>query len=89
MRRELIEMDHQQPPTPIQIGNTAANSFLNGTLKQKGTKITDVKHYWIQYCNQQDHFRLFWKPGKQNLVDPFTKNHSPAEHLIFRKIFKK
>ena len=64
----LIEMDHKQPPTSIQIDNTAENSFIKGTLKQERTKITDMKCYWLKDRKQQDHFRFFWKPGKQKLA---------------------
>ena len=43
MRRTLIEMDHQQPPIPIQIDNIAENSLIKRTLKQKQTKRMDMK----------------------------------------------
>ena len=31
----LAEMGHQQPPTPVETENTAANSIVNGTAKKK------------------------------------------------------
>ena len=31
----LEEIGHPQPPTPIQVDNTTAASFANGTIKQK------------------------------------------------------
>ena len=34
-RTYLAEMGHQQPPTPVDTDNTAANSIVNGTAKQK------------------------------------------------------
>ena len=35
MRTALSEMGHQQPPTPVAMDNTEANSIVNGTAKQK------------------------------------------------------
>lgn len=29
---------------------------------------------------QQGQFKIYWKPGKTNLVDYFTKHHPPAHH---------
>jgi hypothetical protein len=29
---------------------------------------------------QQGQFKTYWKPGKTNLVDYFTKHHPPAHH---------
>ena len=34
-RTALADMGHQQPPTPMETDNTAANSTVNGTAKQK------------------------------------------------------
>ena len=38
IRTTLIEMGHPQPPTPLQVDNTTARSFANGTMKQKRSK---------------------------------------------------
>ena len=37
MRKDLAEMVHQQPPTPVATDNTVANSILNRTAKQKSS----------------------------------------------------
>ena len=31
----LAEMGHSQPPTPVEMDNTAANSIVNGTSKKE------------------------------------------------------
>ena len=86
-RRALQEMGHQQPPTTIQLDNTTATSFTNGTLKQKRTKRIDMKYYWLQHRQQQKDFKFHWKPGAKNLADPFAKHHGPKENIIHRRIF--
>ena len=49
------------------------------------------------YCNEkksrlrdreaQGQFRIYWRPGKTNLADYFTKHHSPAHHVNVRAEF--
>ena len=48
MRTDLAEMVHQQPPTPVVTDNTAANSIVNRTSKQKISKAIDMKFYWVR-----------------------------------------
>ena len=35
IRTTFIEIVHLQPPTSLQVDNTTARSFENGTMKQK------------------------------------------------------
>ena len=35
MQTALAEMGHSQPPTPVEMDNTAANSIVNGTSKKE------------------------------------------------------
>ena len=53
IRRALIEMGHPQPPTPIQVDNTIAQRFIDGTIKEKRTKSIDMKYYWLKDREQQ------------------------------------
>ena len=45
IRTTLEEMDHPQPPTPIQVDNTTAVGFANKTIKQKRSKVIDIRFY--------------------------------------------
>jgi hypothetical protein len=63
IRQTLIELGHPQPPTPIQVDNTTARSFANGTMKQKRSKSIDMNFYWIQDRTQQGMFHIYWGPG--------------------------
>jgi hypothetical protein len=40
----------------------------------------DVQFEWLLDREQQGWFRIYWKPGKTNLADYFTKHHPPAHH---------
>lgn len=88
MRCTLIEMGHPQPPTPMQVDNTAALRFIDETLKEKRTKSIDMKYHWLKDREQQQQFQFYWRPGKHNMADPFTKNLSGKENIRYRKIFR-
>jgi hypothetical protein len=44
----LIEMQHPQPATPIQIDNACAAGIFNETVKQHRSKAIDMRFYWIR-----------------------------------------
>ena len=48
MRTALSEMGHLQPPTLVATENTAANSIVNGTAKQKISRAIDMIFYWVR-----------------------------------------
>ena len=45
---DLIELNHLQPLTPIQVDNTTYMVFYKETIKQKLSKSIDMRFYWIQ-----------------------------------------
>jgi hypothetical protein len=67
--------------------NTTATGYSNGTIKQKHTKSMDMRFYWITDRVKQGQFNVYWGLGFQNLVDYFTKHHSPAHHKRMREIY--
>ena len=40
-------MGHLQPPTPVATDNTAANSIVNRTAKEKKSQAIDMRFYWV------------------------------------------
>ena len=40
----------------------------------------DMRFYWIKDRVQQKQFHIYWKPGKFNKADYFTKHHPAAHH---------
>jgi hypothetical protein len=77
----LEEMGHKQPPTPIQTNNAMADAVINGKVQPKHTKAMDMHFHWLRdrECHQQ--FKSFWRTGKTNYADYWTKHHSTAHHV--------
>jgi hypothetical protein len=73
-------LGHPQPPTPMQVDNTTAKGFANGTMIEKKSKAMDMRWHWLKCRACQGQFLVYYRPGKENLADPFTINHTPA-HL--------
>ncbi len=46
-----------------------------------------MRFHWLQDLEAQGQFRIYWRPGKTNLADYFTKHHSPAHHVNVRAEF--
>jgi hypothetical protein len=80
----LTELGHPQPPTPMQVDNTTAEGFANGTMKQKRSKAMDMRWHWLKDRARQGQFLVYYRPGKDNLADPFTKHHPPV-HIATMK----
>ena len=89
LRQALIDMGHKQPPTPMQTDNDTATGIANQTIKQKHSKTIDMRYHWIQDRIKQGQFDVFWKPGKTNLADYFSKHHPPGHHKIMRPEYLK
>ena len=87
MRRILQEMGHPQPRTPIQTDNSTAEGVINARVRPKRTKSMDMRFEWLMDREQQGQFKFYWRPGKTNLADYFTKHHPPAHHRNVRGDF--
>jgi hypothetical protein len=87
MRRILTEMGHAQPRTPIQTDNSTAEGVINSRIRPKRTKAMDMRFEWLLDREQQGQFKIYWKPGKTNLADYFTKHHPPSHHRNVRGEF--
>jgi hypothetical protein len=87
LRNTLLDMGHEQPPTPIKTDNSTAAGFANNTMKQRRSRAMDMRFYWIRDRSQQNQFHIYWHPGTKNLGDYFTKHHSAAHHRMMRPIY--
>jgi hypothetical protein len=83
----LIEMGHPQPKTPIQTDNSTAEGFINSKIQPKRTKLMDMRFEWLKDMQTKEHFRFYWRSGKTNLADYFTKHHPAAHHRSVRGEF--
>ena len=83
------KMVHPQPTTPVATDNTAANTIVNGTSKQKISSSIDMKFYWVRDRIIQNHFQILCEEVKKILMDYFTKHHPIWHHRNMRPIFLK
>jgi hypothetical protein len=77
LRQILTELGHPQPQTPIQADNLTAEGVINNKIQPKRTKAMDMRFHWLRGRKAQGQFRIYWRPGKTNLADYFTKHHPP------------
>lgn len=87
IRNILQEMKHPQPPTPIQTNNSTVEGVLNNKVQPKRMKSMDMRIHWLLCRRAQSQFWYYWRPGKTNLADYFTKHHPPAHHRNVRAEF--
>jgi hypothetical protein len=76
----LQELGHSQPATPLQTDNSTAERVINGKVQPKSTKAMDMRFHWLRGCKCQEQFRIYWRPGKLNYADYWTKHHPSAHH---------
>jgi hypothetical protein len=87
MRIILEEMGHKQPATPIQTDNVMAETVINAKITPKRSKAMDMRFHWLKDRECQQQFKFYWRPGKLNHADYWTKHHSAAHHVNIRKEF--
>ena len=87
MRIILEELGHKQPATPIQTDNAMADAVVNGKIQPKRTKAMDMRFHWLRDRECQEQFRIYWRPGKLNYADYWTKHHAAKHHKNIRKEF--
>ena len=80
-------MGHPQPKTPIQTDNSTAKGFINSKIQPKRTKSMDMQFKWLKDRQAKEQFRFYWRSGKENLADYFTKHHPAAHHWSVRGEF--
>ena len=83
----LEEMGHKQPPTPLQTDNSMADAVCNGKVQPKRTKAMDMRFHWLRDRECQEQFRIYWRPGKSNYADYWTKHHPAKHHQATRRDF--
>jgi hypothetical protein len=83
----LEEMGHKQPPTPIQTDNAMADAVINGKVQPQRTKAMDMRFHWLRDRECQQQFKFYWRPGKTNDADYWTKHHSATHHVNINKEF--
>jgi hypothetical protein len=83
MQCTLEELGHLQPRTPIQTDNSMAHALLTNKILPKALKAMDMQFHWLRCRSAQDQYRLYWRPGTQNIADYWTKHHPTNHHKSF------
>ena len=73
-------MGHKQPLTPLQTDNAMADVVINGKVQPKQTKAMDMRFHWLRDRECQEQFRIYWRPGKMDYADYWTKHHTAKHH---------
>jgi hypothetical protein len=47
----------------------------------------DMQFHWLRDREAQGQFKIYWRQGKTNLADYFTKHHAQAHHVDVRAEF--
>jgi hypothetical protein len=87
LRCILAKMGHPQPKTPIQTNNSTAEGVIISKKQPKRTKSMDMRFEWLKKREAKEQFCFYWRSGKTNLADYFTKHHPPAHHRNVREEF--
>ena len=87
IRSILEELGHKQLPTPIQTNNSMAEAVVNGKVQPKCTKAMDMRFHGLRERGNWNQFKIFWRPGKTNLADYWTKHHPAKHHTSIRGQF--
>jgi hypothetical protein len=64
-----------------------AEAVTNGKVQPKRTKAMDMRFHWLRDRECQRQFRIYWRPGKLNYADYWTKHHPAKHHQNIRKEF--
>jgi hypothetical protein len=83
----LEELGHKQSPTPLRTDNAMEDAVVNGKIQPKKTKAMDMRFHWLRDRECQQQFKIYWRPGKLNYADYWTKHHSATHHQNMRKEF--
>ena len=63
------------------------NEVMKSMRKQRLSQAMDMRFYRVIDHIKQGHFHIFWKPGKYNIVDYFTKHHTVLNYRVMQPIY--
>ena len=84
IRTALSEIEWKQLPTAIQVENSTAVGIATKTFHHKKANAMYIRFYWINDRIKHGQFRVFWRPGPENLGDYHFKNNPPEHHIAVR-----
>ena len=64
-----------------------AEAVVNVEIQSKRTKAMDMPFHCLRDRECQDQFRIYWRPGKSNYAEYWTKHHPEKHHQNTLKEF--
>ena len=89
IRLPLLELGHPQPPTPVHVDNTTAVGIVNNTIKRQQSRAMEMRYFWLLDQKNNRYFKVWYKPGAENMGDYPTKAHTGAIHQHVRPYYLK
>jgi hypothetical protein len=60
--------------------NSTTIGIANDSVKQRRSKAMDMRYYWVRdRVRHQGQFHVFWRHGKTNSGDYYSKHHGPKQ----------
>ena len=72
---------------PLQTDNAMADAVINGKIQPKHAKAMDIQFHWLRDRDCQKQFCIYWRPGKDNYANYWTKHHPVKHHQHIRREF--
>merc|ERR1712023_495624 len=72
--------------TVIRTDSETGCGVLNGTMRQRRSKVADMNLNWLKDRCERGQFKIEWAPGPTNRADYTTKNHPGPHHQLVRPI---
>ena len=73
-------MVHPQPPTPVVTDIAKGYGFSNENIIQRRSRAIYIYFYWVCYRVNQVHYLAYFKIGKYNITNYFTRHHPTKHH---------
>jgi hypothetical protein len=80
----LHDMDHPQSATPIKTNNSCATGIANDSICQRCSKAIAMHLSWIKDRAEQGQCLVYWRPGRENHADYFTKPFPASHHCLMK-----
>jgi hypothetical protein len=87
LRIALDKMGHPQPATPMATDNNTASGIATDAVKQKRSKATDMRFYWIRDRVCKGQFKIYWSKSQTNRANYSSKYHPVSHHQTIRSTY--
>ena len=84
LRQALEGMGRPQPPAVARAGSEAGCGVLNGTMRQRRSKVADMSLTWLKDRCERGQFKIEWAPGPTSRAGYAAKSHPGPRHQLAR-----